>query len=47
MKANRVVVCLIVICLIVMTALLTSGRVKASFYVPGAGVSLETSATAK
>lgn len=44
MKANRVVVCLIVIGVIVLAALALKDNVKANFYIPGAGFSLETSA---
>jgi hypothetical protein len=47
MKANRVIVCLLVICVIVVVALVLKGDVKANFYVPGAGFSLETTASAK
>lgn len=40
MKANRVVVCLIVIGVIVLAALALKDNVKANFYIPGAGFSL-------
>ena len=47
MSANRVIVCLLVICVIVVFALFRKGGVKANFYIPSAGFSLETTESAK